>query len=68
MYFKEPKQLLEVFALLEERNLFLIQNSQETEEAFDELKQSYEATKIEMLSLFPIAFLTRGRTKNKKGR
>ena len=48
MYFKSPQQLLDVFAQLEERNLFLIQNSQETEEAFDELKQKFEDTKAEM--------------------
>eukprot|EP01006_Ploeotia_vitrea_P033676 TRINITY_DN65621_c10_g2_i3.p1 TRINITY_DN65621_c10_g2~~TRINITY_DN65621_c10_g2_i3.p1 ORF type:complete len:553 (+),score=326.43 TRINITY_DN65621_c10_g2_i3:863-2521(+) len=44
MYFKEPAQLLEIFAQLEERNLFLIQNVQETEEALEELKQKKRDT------------------------
>lgn len=35
MFFAEPAQLLEIFASLEESNLFLIQNSQETEEALE---------------------------------
>ncbi|KAH8088784.1 hypothetical protein JL720_6748 [Aureococcus anophagefferens] len=33
---------------LEEQNLFLIQNSQETEKALEELKQNFEATKEQM--------------------
>jgi len=33
LYFEEPRQLLEVFTALEESNLFLIQNSQDTEQA-----------------------------------
>lgn len=48
MYFKHPQQLLDVFSQLEEQNLFLIQNSQETEEALEELKQNFEATRLEM--------------------
>ena len=48
MYFKSPEQLLQVFATLEERNLFLIQNAQETEEAFDELKSKFQETKNSM--------------------
>mmetsp|Transcript_13986 Transcript_13986/g.27124 ORF Transcript_13986/g.27124 Transcript_13986/m.27124 type:complete len:435 (+) Transcript_13986:357-1661(+) len=48
MYFKEPSQLLNIFAQIEERNLFLIQNVQETEEALEELKQKYEETKTQM--------------------
>lgn len=48
MYFKKPEQLLEIFAQLEERNLFLIQNVQETEEALEELKQKYEETERQM--------------------
>lgn len=48
MYFKQPQQLLDIFAQLEEQNLFLIQNSQETEQALEELKQNFEATKHEM--------------------
>jgi hypothetical protein len=45
MYFKEPQQLLDVFTALEEQNLFLIQNSQETEQALEELKQNYRHTR-----------------------
>ena len=48
MYFTRPQQLLDIFAALEERNLFLIQNSQETEEQLEELKQKLEMTKAKM--------------------
>eukprot|EP00941_MAST-03F_sp_MAST-3F-sp1_P005614 g5614.t1 len=48
MYFKEPQQLLDIFTALEESNLFLIQNSQETEQALEELKQEYVETKTRM--------------------
>ena len=48
MYFTEPQQLLDIFADLELQNLFLIQNSQETEQALEELKQNYEETKKQM--------------------
>eukprot|EP00742_Colponemidia_sp_Colp-10_P003580 GILJ01003812.1.p1 GENE.GILJ01003812.1~~GILJ01003812.1.p1 ORF type:complete len:531 (-),score=139.30 GILJ01003812.1:146-1708(-) len=48
MYFKHPHQLLDIFTQLEEQNLFLIQNSQETEQALEELKQSFEETKRKM--------------------
>ncbi|KAH8069623.1 hypothetical protein JL720_11925 [Aureococcus anophagefferens] len=48
MYFKHPQQLLDIFSQLEEQNLFLIQNSQETEKALEELKQNFEATKEQM--------------------
>jgi hypothetical protein len=41
IFFKEPAQLLQIFSALEERNLFLIQNSQETEEALEDLKNKY---------------------------
>lgn len=46
MYFQRPEQLLEIFAQLEERNLFLIQNVQQTEEALEELKQKFQETKV----------------------
>lgn len=48
MYFTKPKQLLDVFAALEEQNLFLIQSSQETEEQLEELRQTYRETKRRM--------------------
>eukprot|EP00930_Biecheleria_cincta_P029183 TRINITY_DN2030_c0_g2_i1.p1 TRINITY_DN2030_c0_g2~~TRINITY_DN2030_c0_g2_i1.p1 ORF type:complete len:571 (-),score=174.04 TRINITY_DN2030_c0_g2_i1:78-1790(-) len=41
LYFHEPKQLLDIFATLEESNLFLIQNSQDTETALDDLQQKF---------------------------
>mmetsp|Transcript_5223 Transcript_5223/g.5352 ORF Transcript_5223/g.5352 Transcript_5223/m.5352 type:complete len:586 (-) Transcript_5223:47-1804(-) len=48
MYFSHPQQLLGIFAALEEQNLFLIQNSQETEHTLEELRQAYKQTKQEM--------------------
>uniref|UniRef100_A0A7S3B2T8 Uncharacterized protein n=1 Tax=Haptolina ericina TaxID=156174 RepID=A0A7S3B2T8_9EUKA len=48
MYFKEPQQLLDIFTALEESNLFLIQNSQETEEALEELKAKFADTRQRM--------------------
>jgi len=48
MHFRQPRQLLDIFTQLEEQNLFLIQNSQETEQALEELKQEFTATKTEM--------------------
>merc|ERR1712193_267534 len=44
LYFQEPKQLLEIFTALEEQNLFLIQNSQETEQALEEVEQRFAET------------------------
>mmetsp|Transcript_33784 Transcript_33784/g.56713 ORF Transcript_33784/g.56713 Transcript_33784/m.56713 type:complete len:611 (+) Transcript_33784:2-1834(+) len=48
MYFTNPQQLLDIFTTLEESNLFLIQNSQETEEALEELKTKYRETKAKL--------------------
>jgi hypothetical protein len=48
MYFTEPARLLDLFTALEESNLFLIQNSQETEQALEELKQEFRETKKTM--------------------
>ncbi|XP_039250583.1 cilia- and flagella-associated protein 100-like [Styela clava] len=45
LYFADPKQLLAIFQELEEQNLSLITNSQETEEAMEELKQTIQLTK-----------------------
>jgi hypothetical protein len=39
MFFTQPKQLVDIFTQLEEQNLFLIQNSQETEQALEEVRQ-----------------------------
>lgn len=48
LYFTDPYQLLDIFAELEEQNLSLIQNSQETEEALEEMKQTIKTTKHKM--------------------
>lgn len=48
MYFHKPDQLLDIFTQLEEQNLFLIQNVQETEGALEELNQKFQATKEDM--------------------
>eukprot|EP00948_MAST-09A_sp_MAST-9A-sp1_P004320 g4320.t1 len=48
MYFHEPAQLLDIFTALEESNLFLIQNSQETEQALDELRHNFRETELKM--------------------
>lgn len=48
MYFTQPHQLMDIFAALEEQNLFLIQNAQETEHTLEELRQSYKETKQDM--------------------
>ncbi|DBA02924.1 TPA: hypothetical protein N0F65_005951 [Lagenidium giganteum] len=48
MYFQHPQQLLDIFTALEESNLFLIQNSQETEQTLEELKQTFRETKKSM--------------------
>ena len=48
MHFTDPQQLLEIFTQLEEQNLFLIQNSQETEQALEELKQEFRDTRRRM--------------------
>merc|ERR1712167_416817 len=46
MYFTEPQQLLDIFANLEQTNLFLIKTCQETEESLEDLKQKFEAEKV----------------------
>ena len=48
MYFKSAQQLLDIFTALEESNLFLIQNSQETEAALEELKTKFSETRARM--------------------
>ena len=48
MYFSKPQQLLEIFTQLEESNLFLIQNCQDIEQHFEELKQQYRDTERAM--------------------
>lgn len=48
LFFSDPQQLLDIFAELEEQNLSLIQNSQETEEALEELRQTIKQTQERM--------------------
>merc|ERR1719183_3020337 len=45
LYFQHPKQLLDIFTQLEEQNLFLIQNSQETEQQLEEIEQKFQEAK-----------------------
>ncbi|DBA67458.1 hypothetical protein WJX79_002798 [Trebouxia sp. C0005] len=48
MYFQDPRTLLQIYAQLEEQNLFLIQNAQESEEALEELRAKFRSTKERM--------------------
>lgn len=48
MYFTQPQQLLDIFTQLEESNLFLIQNCQDTEQQLEELRQQYSDTSAAM--------------------
>ncbi len=48
LFFSSPQQLLDIFSELEEQNLSLIQNSQETEEALEEMKQTMRSTSAKM--------------------
>ncbi|KAJ3187013.1 Coiled-coil domain-containing protein 38 [Gaertneriomyces sp. JEL0708] len=48
LYFSSPHQLLDIFAELEENNLNLIQNCQETEETLEDLRQKILETETRM--------------------
>uniref|UniRef100_A0A4W5P237 Cilia and flagella associated protein 100 n=1 Tax=Hucho hucho TaxID=62062 RepID=A0A4W5P237_9TELE len=50
LYFRDPRQLLELLTELEEQNLSLIQNSRETEDAREEFRQvmDYNRKKMEV--------------------
>ncbi|XP_062522550.1 cilia- and flagella-associated protein 100-like isoform X2 [Corticium candelabrum] len=48
LYFSDPQQLLDIFTELEEQNLSLIQNSQETEEALEDMRQTIKQTEEKM--------------------
>jgi len=48
LYFTEPNQLLDILGDLEEQNLSLIQNSQETEESLDQMKANIMVQKQKM--------------------
>eukprot|EP00670_Eutreptiella_braarudii_P001998 CAMPEP_0174293706 /NCGR_PEP_ID=MMETSP0809-20121228/39456_1 /TAXON_ID=73025 ORGANISM="Eutreptiella gymnastica-like, Strain CCMP1594" /NCGR_SAMPLE_ID=MMETSP0809 /ASSEMBLY_ACC=CAM_ASM_000658 /LENGTH=544 /DNA_ID=CAMNT_0015394691 /DNA_START=85 /DNA_END=1719 /DNA_ORIENTATION=- len=48
MFFTDPEQILTRFMEIEEENLFLIQNCQETEESLEELKSKFTEAKQKM--------------------
>ena len=48
LYFTHPSQLMTVFTELEEQNLSLIQNSQETQVTLEDLKQNRQAVEKSM--------------------
>lgn len=48
LFFDDPIQLLDIFTELEEQNLSLIQNSQETEEALEDMRKTVQQTQDKM--------------------
>ena len=48
LYFTRPEQLFDIFTQLEEKNLFLIENVQETEAALELLKTKYSTCEADM--------------------
>ncbi|MGH0165489.1 UNVERIFIED_CONTAM: hypothetical protein FKN15_051624 [Acipenser sinensis] len=48
LYFKDPKEMLNILTELEEQNLSYIQNFQETEEAMEEIRMNVRITKERM--------------------
>ena len=48
LFFTDPLQLIDIFTELEEQNLSLIQNSQETEEALEEMRKTIQHTQDKM--------------------
>lgn len=48
LYFTNPAELVNIFTELEEQNLSLIQNSQETEITLDEMKQNRQMVELKM--------------------
>ena len=48
LFFTEPQQVLDIFSELEEQNLSLIQNSQETEVALEEVQQAFRENQMKM--------------------
>ncbi len=45
MYFKKPEQLQDLFNSLEEKNLFIIKNSNDIEQSLEDLKHVFEMKK-----------------------
>lgn len=52
MFFQRPEQLEDILAELEEQNLFLIQNTQEAEEALDAAEANYKCALLTSASCF----------------
>ena len=52
LFFTDPQQLLDIFSELEEQNLSLIQNSQETEETLEEMRQTRAVTEQKLYLTF----------------
>ena len=48
LFFTDPKQLLDIFSELEEQNLSLIQNSQDTEETLEDMRKTIQQTQEKM--------------------
>ncbi|XP_029774844.1 cilia- and flagella-associated protein 100 isoform X2 [Suricata suricatta] len=48
LYFTEPQQLLDIFRMLEEQNLSLIQNTQDMDETLEDLNHTLKNTQIRM--------------------
>jgi hypothetical protein len=48
LYFTDPAELVSIFTELEEQNLSLIQNSQETEITLEEMKQNMQMVEQRM--------------------
>ncbi|XP_029457226.1 cilia- and flagella-associated protein 100 isoform X3 [Rhinatrema bivittatum] len=48
LFFTDPQQLLKILTDLEEQNLSLIQNSQGTEEALDDIRRAFSITQAKM--------------------
>lgn len=48
MYFKTPEQIQDIFQSLEEKNQFMIKNTQVDEQGLDEVRQKYKRKKEEL--------------------
>ena len=48
LYFRDPAELVSIFTELEEQNLSLIQNSQETEITLEDMKQNRQMVEQKM--------------------
>lgn len=57
LYFKDPKEMLNILTELEEQNLSYIQNFQETEEAMEEIRMNARITKERMYVCYTLGRL-----------